>query len=58
MNFVYLLVWIGSRTIFKCYFRWHVFNPQRVPASGPVVLAVNHSSFLDRCWSGPGSTAA
>lgn len=54
MNFVYLLVWIGSNTIFKCYNRWHVFNSERVPATGPVVLAVNHASFLDPLLVGAG----
>ena len=29
------------------YFRWQVFNAERVPLKGGVILASNHASFLD-----------
>jgi 1-acyl-sn-glycerol-3-phosphate acyltransferase len=32
---------------FKLWFRWRVFNNDRVPLNGPVIVAVNHSSFAD-----------
>jgi 1-acyl-sn-glycerol-3-phosphate acyltransferase len=33
--------------MYSTYFRWSVFNPERVPLTGGVILASNHSSFLD-----------
>ena len=29
------------------YFRWQVFNAERVPLKGGVIIASNHASFLD-----------
>src|SRR6266404_3164142 len=54
MNPVYFLGWCGFRTLFKLYFRWRVYNPERVPATGPVILASNHASFLDPPLVGSG----
>ena len=45
---------IVFRALFRCYFRWRVFNPERVPVSGPVILACNHASFLDPPLAGAG----
>ena len=54
MNFVYFLGWCGFRTLYCCYFRWRVFNAERVPLQGPVILASNHASFLDPPLVGAG----
>ena len=47
MNFLYRCGWIFFRVVFATYFRWRVLNPERVPQTGPVILASNHASFLD-----------
>ncbi len=40
--------------MYATYFRWRVYNPERVPKTGPVILASNHSSFLDPPLVGSG----
>jgi 1-acyl-sn-glycerol-3-phosphate acyltransferase len=54
MNFVYFLGWCFFRTVYATYFRWRVFNSERAPLKGPVILASNHASFLDPPLIGAG----
>ena len=54
MNLSYRLGWLGFRAIYRFYFRWHVFNAERVPLTGAVILASNHASFLDPPLVGSG----
>ena len=35
MNPSYFIGWSCFRFIYRFYFRWSVFNPERVPVNGP-----------------------
>jgi 1-acyl-sn-glycerol-3-phosphate acyltransferase len=54
MTFIYYVGWSLCRLMYATYFRWRVYNPERVPLTGPVVLASNHASFLDPPLVGSG----
>ena len=54
MNLSYRIAWLTFRTMYATYFRWRVFNPERVPRTGAVILASNHASFLDPPLVGSG----
>jgi 1-acyl-sn-glycerol-3-phosphate acyltransferase len=54
MNLIYFLGWCFFRLVYKFYFGWRVYNPERVPLKGPVILASNHASILDPPLVGSG----
>ena len=47
MNLSYRIGWSCFRVMYAGYFRWRVFNAERVPLKGGVIIASNHASFLD-----------
>jgi 1-acyl-sn-glycerol-3-phosphate acyltransferase len=58
MNLSYRLGWSFFRLMYATCFRWRVFNPERVPQTGAVILASNHASFLDPPLVGSGLNRA
>jgi 1-acyl-sn-glycerol-3-phosphate acyltransferase len=54
MTASYFAGWSFFRAVFASYFRWRVFNPERVPLEGPVILASNHASYIDPPLVGAG----
>jgi 1-acyl-sn-glycerol-3-phosphate acyltransferase len=43
-----------SKMMFKVFFRYEVIGAENIPASGPVIVAANHASFLDPLFLGCG----
>ena len=54
MGVSYWIGWSLCRLVFATYFRWKVHNAERVPLTGPVILAANHASYLDPPLVGSG----
>ena len=54
MNLSYRIGWTCFRVMYATFFRWRVFNAERVPLQGGVILASNHASFLDPPLVGSG----
>ena len=47
MNLYYWLGYQLSRIVGRFFFRLHVVHRERMLQSGPVILAINHQSYLD-----------
>ena len=57
MNIPYFLGWCVYRALYQFYFRWRVYNPERVPLEGGVILASNHASYPGPAPGGLGHAA-
>jgi 1-acyl-sn-glycerol-3-phosphate acyltransferase len=47
MNFYYWLGYHLSRLVGRFFFHLHIVHRERMLQSGPVILAINHQSYLD-----------
>jgi 1-acyl-sn-glycerol-3-phosphate acyltransferase len=43
----YTIAWMLFRIAYRCYCNRKIFNAERVPMTGPLILAGNHASFID-----------
>jgi 1-acyl-sn-glycerol-3-phosphate acyltransferase len=48
----YFIVYHLTRLIARVFFRFRVLHPERVIQKGPVILAMNHESYLDPPFAG------
>jgi 1-acyl-sn-glycerol-3-phosphate acyltransferase len=58
MNFYYWLGYNLSRLLSRLFFSFRVIHRERVIQTGPVILAMNHQSFLDPPLAGSTSNRA
>jgi 1-acyl-sn-glycerol-3-phosphate acyltransferase len=58
MNFYYWLGYHLSRWLARLFFDFRIIHRERVIQTGPVILAVNHQSFLDPPLAGNASDRA
>lgn len=47
MNFYYWVGYHGSRLLARIFYRFRILHRERALQTGPVIVAVNHQSFLD-----------
>src|SRR5437899_10697162 len=52
MNFYYWLGYLLSRLVGRLFFRLRVVHRERMLQDGPVILAMNHQSYLDPALAG------
>jgi 1-acyl-sn-glycerol-3-phosphate acyltransferase len=52
MNFYYWLGYTSSRWLAKLLFRFRIVHRERMLETGPVILAMNHQSYLDPSLAG------
>lgn len=52
MNPWYFVIYNLTRFIARLFFRFRVIHPERVIQEGPVILAMNHQSYLDPPFAG------
>ncbi len=58
MNPWYFTLYHLTRLIARVFFRFRVLHPERVIHKGPVILAMNHESYLDPPFAGIASRRA
>jgi 1-acyl-sn-glycerol-3-phosphate acyltransferase len=58
VNFYYWVGYHGSRLLARLFFRFRILNRERVIQTGPVILAMNHQSYLDPPLAGNASNRA
>jgi 1-acyl-sn-glycerol-3-phosphate acyltransferase len=55
MTLSYRLGWLAFNALFRTWFRCRFHGADRVPTTGPVILAANHASFIDPPLIGSGT---
>ena len=58
MNPWYFAIYHLTRLVARVFFRFRVVHPERVVQEGPVILAMNHESYLDPPFAGIGCRRA
>ncbi|MGB8341680.1 MAG: lysophospholipid acyltransferase family protein [Chthoniobacterales bacterium] len=58
MNPWYFSIYHLTRFVARVFFRFRVIHPERVLQEGPVILAMNHQSYLDPPFAGSGCRRA